>query len=174
MSPVVEEGVIMDCLAVPATLGQAGAALPGYAHPGDAGADLAIVEDLRLEPGQRAVVGTGVALAIPEGYAGFVYPRSGLAARCGLTMVNSPGVVDAGYRGEIRICLLNTDQHTAVELRRGDLVAQIVLQPVARAQFTPVESLPGSVRGARGYGSSGGVAAWRRADGQLSPAQHGE
>jgi dUTP pyrophosphatase len=164
----------MDNLAVPTTLMRPQAALPVYAHPGDAGADLAIVEDLWLKPGQRAVVGTGVCLAIPEGYAGFVYPRSGLAARCGLTMVNSPGVVDAGYRGEIRICLLNTDQCTAVQLRRGDLVAQLVLQPVARAHFRLVESLPASVRGTGGYGSSGGVAAWRQTDGQLSQTQPGE
>lgn len=138
-----------------------GAPVPAYAHAGDAGADLATMQDLDLAPGERAVVGTGIALAIPEGYAGFVYPRSGLAARCGLSMVNSPGVIDAGYRGEIKVCLVNMDPRTPILLRRGDLVAQMVVQPVSRADFVEVETLPPSDRGAGGYGSSGGVAAWR-------------
>ena len=141
-----------------------GAVVPRYAHPGDAGADLATMEDLDLAPGCRHVVGTGIAMAIPTGYAGFVYPRSGLAARCGLTMVNSPGVIDAGYRGEIKVCLLNTDPHTTVHLKRGDLIAQIVIQAVERAQIDLVEDLPDSVRGTGGYGSSGGVSAWQDDD----------
>ena len=134
---------------------------PGYAHEFDAGADLAITRDLTLEPGQRAVVGTGIAVAIPAGYAGFVYPRSGLAARCGLSMVNSPGVIDAGYRGEVKLCLINTDTSVPINLKAGDLVAQMVVQPVVRAEFTEQAFLPESARGTGGYGSSGGVAAWR-------------
>ncbi|MCL2470674.1 MAG: dUTP diphosphatase [Propionibacteriaceae bacterium] len=142
---------------------EASARVPVYAHDDDAGADLAIVEDVTLAPGERRVVGTGIQLAIPAGFAGFVYPRSGLAARCGLSMVNSPGVIDAGYRGEIRICLLNTDRHDPIHLSAGDLVAQMVIQPVAHVVFTPTHQLPDSGRGAGGYGSSGGVAAWRTA-----------
>ena len=137
-----------------------GALLPRYAHSDDAGADLAIAEDLTLAPGERRVVGTGIAVAIPPGHAGFVCPRSGLAARAGLSIVNSPGVIDAGYRGEIRICLINTDRVAPIRLIRGDLVAQIVIQPVQRVDFQLVEDLPVSVRGDGGYGSSGGVAAW--------------
>jgi len=137
------------------------APLPSYAHDDDAGADLATMTDLVIEPGERVVASTGIAVAIPEGYAGFVHPRSGLAARHGLTMVNSPGVIDAGYRGEIKVCLINTDPRTPIHLKRGDKVAQMVIQAVAHAQFAEVESLPGSERGSGGYGSSGGVAAWR-------------
>ena len=136
------------------------AVLPRYAHDGDAGIDLAISEDLSLAPGQRAVVGTGLALAIPTGHAGFIYPRSGLAARNGLSMVNSPGVVDAGYRGEIRICLLNTDTTVPIHLSKGDYVAQMVIQPVSRGEVLLVSHLPDSDRGTGGYGSSGGVASW--------------
>lgn len=139
-----------------------GMALPRYAHPGDAGADLAIAEDCELQPGERRLVGTGLAIALPEGWAGFVHPRSGLAARSGLTIVNAPGTVDAGYRGEIRICLLNTDANRPVRLSRGDLIAQLVVQRVARADFEELDQLPGSVRGDRGHGSSGGVADWAR------------
>lgn len=133
---------------------------PGYAHPGDAGADLAIAEDCELAPGERRLVGTGVAIALPEGWAGFVHPRSGLAARSGLTIVNAPGTVDSGYRGEIRVCLLNTDTTDAVRLVRGDLIAQLVVQRVGRAEFELLDELPGSVRGDRGHGSTGGVAEW--------------
>ncbi|MDR1387792.1 MAG: dUTP diphosphatase [Propionibacteriaceae bacterium] len=135
--------------------------LPRYAHGGDAGADLATSQDIRLEPGQRALVGTGLALALPEGHVGLVHPRSGLAARSGLTIVNAPGTVDAGYRGEIKVCLLNTDRHQAIELRRGDLIAQLVVQRVERAGFVEVDRLPDSERGADGHGSTGGVAQWR-------------
>lgn len=136
------------------------APLPGYAHPGDAGADLAISHDCVLEPGERRLVGTGIAVAIPDGWAGFVHPRSGLAARSGLTIVNAPGTVDSGYRGEIKVNLLNTDQHHPVVLKRGDLIAQLVLQPVARADFVAANELPTSARGAAGHGSSGGIAGW--------------
>ena len=151
----------MDSQTVLVTKLEPQAEVPIYAHPGDAGADLATAEDFSLAPGERRVIHTGVALAIPEGHAGFIYPRSGLAARMGLSMVNSPGVIDAGYRGEIMICLVNTDRTTPIRLSRGDLVAQIVVQRVERVDFTLVEALPGSVRGSGGYGSSGGVAAWR-------------
>ena len=136
-----------------------GAAVPTYAHPGDAGADLASAEDFVLQPGERRLVGTGVAIALPDGYAGFVHPRSGLAARYGLTIVNAPGTVDAGYRGEILVCLLNTDRTESVSIHRGDRIAQLVVQPVSRVRFTPVPALDGSVRGDGGHGSSGGFSA---------------
>lgn len=133
---------------------------PAYARPGDAGADLAIDRDLELAPGERALVGTGVAIALPDGFAAFVHPRSGLAARQGLTIVNAPGTVDAGYRGEIKVCLLNTDLRETIRLERGDLIAQLVIQPVVRATFVEVDELPSSERGAGGHGSTGGVAGW--------------
>jgi dUTP pyrophosphatase len=134
----------------------ADAALPRYALPGDAGADLTAAEDVELAPFQRALVGTGVAVAIPEGYAGFVHPRSGLAHRLGLSMVNAPGTIDAGYRGEIKVNLINLDPTTPIALRRGDRIAQLVVQPVVRARFVLVEQLPDSERGAGGHGSTGG------------------
>jgi dUTP pyrophosphatase len=137
--------------------------LPGYARPGDAGADLASAEDIDLAPGERAVVRTGIAIALPEGYAGFVHPRSGLAARHGVTLVNAPGTIDAGYRGEIKVILLNTDTSRPVALRRGDRVAQLVIQRVENATFREVATLPDSVRGTGGFGSSGGY-------GQPAPA----
>lgn len=137
-----------------------GLPLPAYAHPGDAGADLATTIDVVIEPGERVLVPTGVSIALPEGYAGFVHPRSGLAARHGLTIVNAPGTVDAGYRGEILVCLLNTDLRTPIRLRRGDLIAQLVVQPVLRARFEVVDELPDSVRGEGGHGSTGGIQAW--------------
>jgi dUTP pyrophosphatase len=130
--------------------------LPRYALPGDAGADLTAAEDVELAPFQRALVGTGVAVAIPDGYAGFVHPRSGLAHRAGLSMVNAPGTIDAGYRGEIKVNLINLDPATPITLRRGDRIAQLVVQPVVRARFVPVEQLPDSERGAGGHGSTGG------------------
>jgi dUTP pyrophosphatase len=129
--------------------------LPSYAHPGDAGADLHAAEDVELLPGERATVGTGVAIALPDGYAAFVHPRSGLATKHGVTLVNAPGTVDAGYRGEIRVTLLNTDIKDAVRLRRGDRIAQLVIQKVERAVFYEVDRLPGSARGAGGFGSTG-------------------
>jgi dUTP pyrophosphatase len=133
-------------------------AVPAYALPGDAGADLSVAEDVELAPLQRALVGTGVAVAIPEGYAGFVHPRSGLAHRLGLSLVNAPGTIDAGYRGEIKVNLVNLDPTTPLTLRRGDRVAQLVVQPVVRARFVPVEQLPDSSRGTGGHGSTGGHA----------------
>ncbi|MEV4355978.1 dUTP diphosphatase [Nonomuraea sp. NPDC004186] len=133
----------------------AGLPMPSYAHAGDAGADLYAAEDVELLPGERAVIGTGVAIALPDGYAAFVHPRSGLAAKHGVTLVNAPGTVDAGYRGEIRVTLINTDAKEPFRLQRGDRVAQLVVQRVERAAFYEVESLPGSVRGANGFGSTG-------------------
>ncbi|ACU97421.1 dUTP diphosphatase [Saccharomonospora viridis] len=133
-------------------------AVPSYAHPGDAGADLVTTSDVRLAPGERAVVGTGVAIALPEGYAGFVHPRSGLAARVGLSIVNAPGTIDSGYRGEIRVCLVNLDPVEPIVLRRGDRIAQLVVQKVEHAEFIEVERLDETVRGAGGYGSTGGHA----------------
>ena len=135
-----------------------GVPLPSYARLGDAGADLAAAHDVDLAPGQRAVVGTGIAIALPEGYAGFVHPRSGLAARHGVTLVNAPGTIDAGYRGEIKVILLNTDPERPVSLRRGDRIAQLVVQRVAHVTFREVDALPASARGDNGFGSSGGHA----------------
>ncbi|MEW2008802.1 MULTISPECIES: dUTP diphosphatase [unclassified Microbacterium] len=131
------------------------AAVPGYAHPGDAGADLVAAEAVRLEPGERALVPTGVRIALPDGYAAFVVPRSGLAAKHGISIVNSPGTVDAGYRGEIKVSLINTDIHSAYDVAVGDRIAQLIVMPVARARFLPVDELPDSVRGAGGFGSTG-------------------
>jgi dUTP pyrophosphatase len=129
--------------------------LPSYAHPGDAGADLTTTVDVHLEPGERALVPTGISIALPEGYVGLVHPRSGLAARCGLSIVNSPGTVDAGYRGEVKVMLVNLDPRQPVVLRRGDRIAQLVVQRVEQATFVEVDELPPSVRGEGGYGSTG-------------------
>ncbi|MDI6942375.1 MULTISPECIES: dUTP diphosphatase [Microbacterium] len=128
---------------------------PAYAHPGDAGADLVASESVLLEPGERALVGTGVRIALPEGYAAFVVPRSGLAAKHGITIVNAPGTIDAGYRGEIKVALLNTDAREAYQITAGDRIAQLILMPVPRARFIPVDELPDSVRGVGGFGSTG-------------------
>jgi len=132
--------------------------LPSYARPDDAGADLVCAQDVDLAPGQRAVVGTGIAIALPAGYAAFVHPRSGLAARHGVTLVNAPGTIDAGYRGEIKVVLLNTDAATPVSFRRGDRIAQLVVQRVEHAAFREVAALPDSARGENGFGSTGGHA----------------
>ena len=129
--------------------------VPAYAHPGDAGADLVSTEALRLEPGQRALVGTGVRIALPDGYVAFVVPRSGLATRHGITIVNSPGTVDAGYRGELKVTLLNTDADEAYDIGVGDRIAQLIVMPVSRANFIPVQQLPDSIRGDGGFGSTG-------------------
>jgi len=129
--------------------------IPFYAHPGDAGADLVSTEALRLAPGERALVGTGVRIALPEGFAAFVVPRSGLAAKHGITVVNSPGTVDAGYRGEIRVSLLNTDSSEAYDVAVGDRIAQLIIMPVVQARFEAVDELPESVRGDGGFGSTG-------------------
>ncbi len=132
--------------------------LPSYAHPGDAGADLVTTVDVELAAGERAVVPTGLAIALPDGYAAFVHPRSGLAARCGVSIVNTPGTVDAGYRGEVKVVLVNLDPREPVTLRRGDRIAQLVVQRVERARFLEVDRLPDSARGEGGYGSTGGFA----------------
>ena len=129
--------------------------VPSYAHPGDAGADLHSTEAVVLAPGERALVGTGVSIALPDGYAAFVVPRSGLAAKHGITIVNSPGTVDAGYRGEIKVSLLNTDQAESYSIAVGDRIAQLVIMPVVRAEFVPVDRLPGSQRDVGGFGSTG-------------------
>jgi dUTP pyrophosphatase len=144
-----------------------GVPLPGYAHPGDAGADLVTAADVELAPGQRAIVPTGLAIALPAGYAAFVHPRSGLAARHGVTIVNAPGTVDAGYRGEIKVTMLNTDATETVRFLRGDRIAQLVIQRVEHARFHEVETLPGSARGDGGFGSTGGHA------GAEPPRAHG-
>jgi len=153
-----------------------GLAGPAYAHADDAGADLVSAETFVLRPGERRLVGTGVAIALPEGYAGFVHPRSGLAARHGISIVNAPGTVDAGYRGEILVCLVNTDPVTPVQISRGDRIAQLVVQRVARARFVAVPQLPdstptaGRTRGTGGHGSTGGLAAGDTTDEEQQPA----
>jgi len=129
--------------------------VPSYAHPGDAGADLCAGEPCTLAPGARATIGTGVSLALPNGYVGFVVPRSGLAAKHGITIVNSPGTVDAGYRGEICVTLLNTDAEQSFSVSPGDRIAQLIVMPVSMATFVPVRELPGSHRGSSGFGSTG-------------------
>jgi dUTP pyrophosphatase len=129
---------------------------PSYAHPGDAGADLRAREDVVLKPGERKLVPTGVAIALPDGFVALIHPRSGLATKHGLTIVNAPGTVDAGYRGEISVTLLNTDATQSIALRRGDRIAQMVIQRVEYAQFVAVGELSGSVRGSGGFGSTGG------------------
>jgi len=133
--------------------------LPAYAHPGDAGADLTTREPVVLAPGHRATVRTGVRIALPAGYVALVHPRSGLAARHGVTIVNGPGTVDAGYRGEISVTLLNTDADAPVEFAVGDRIAQLVIQRVEQATFVPVADLPGSHRGEGGFGSTGRASA---------------
>jgi len=145
-----------------------GMRLPSYAHPGDAGADLAIAHDVEIAPLQRVLVGTGIAVEIPDGWVCLVHPRSGLAARYGLTMVNAPGTIDSGFRGEIKVNLLNTDTSATVRLRRGDNVGQLVFQRVGWATFVASEELSESERGDRGHGSSGGVAAWTSVGPDLS------
>ncbi|HEY8533233.1 MAG TPA: dUTP diphosphatase [Micromonospora sp.] len=130
--------------------------LPRYAHPGDAGADLYAAEDVELEPGARALIRTGLAIALPEGFVGLVHPRSGLAARLGVTVLNAPGTIDAGYRGEIMVNLINLDRSRSVKISRGDRIAQLVIQRVERAHFHVVDELPDSVRGTGGHGSTGG------------------
>ena len=130
--------------------------LPTYAHPGDAGADLVAAEDVELGPGERALVHTGVAVALPDGFVGLVHPRSGLAARLGVTLLNAPGTVDSGYRGEILVTLINRDPAATVKISRGDRIAQLLVQRVERAVFTAVDELPETVRGAGGHGSTGG------------------
>lgn len=133
-----------------------GVPLPSFAHPGDAGADLVTTVDVTIEPGGRARVPTGIAIALPAGYAAFVHPRSGLAHRFGLGVLNAPGTVDAGYRGELTVVLVNHDLHAAVSLRRGDRIAQLVVHRLPVVRFHEADLLPGSARGEGGYGSTGG------------------
>jgi dUTP pyrophosphatase len=128
---------------------------PRYAHDGDAGLDVYAAQDVRLEPFQRALVPTGIAVAIPEGFAGFVQPRSGLAIKRGLSLVNTPGLIDSHYRGEIKVIAINLDPATPIEIARGDKIAQLVIQPVARVQLDIVADLDVTVRGEGGFGSSG-------------------
>ncbi|MEV4234135.1 MULTISPECIES: dUTP diphosphatase [unclassified Nocardia] len=135
-----------------------GIPVPTRAHHGDAGVDLCTTEDVIIEPGERVLVGTGVAVALPVGTVGLIHPRSGLAAKTGLSVVNTPGTVDAGYRGEIKVCLINHDPRTPIELRRGDRIAQLLVQRVELVDFVEVEALDDTTRGAGGYGSSGGHA----------------
>lgn len=129
--------------------------IPTYSHPGDAGADLSSAEDIVLNPGERATVATGVSIALPAGYVVFVVPRSGLAAKHGITVVNSPGTVDAGYRGELKVTLLNTDLREPFTINKGDRIAQMIVMPVVQARFIPVDKLPESERGESGFGSTG-------------------
>ncbi|WP_373871102.1 dUTP diphosphatase [Actinoplanes philippinensis] len=130
--------------------------LPAYAHPGDAGADLVAAEEAEIAPGARVKVRTGVAIALPDGFVGLVHPRSGLAARLGVTVLNAPGTVDAGYRGEILVNLINHDRENTVKISRGDRIAQLVIQRVERAAFHAVDALGDTVRGTGGHGSTGG------------------
>ncbi|MBI3688389.1 MAG: dUTP diphosphatase [Actinobacteria bacterium] len=139
-----------------------GLPLPRYAHPGDAGADLVAAIDVELAPGERRLVPTGIAVALPDGYAGFVHPRSGLAARHGVSIVNAPGTIDAGYRGEVQVNLINLDPVHPVRVARGDRIAQLVVQRVERPVFRVVEELPDSDRGAAGHGSTGGFGSAER------------
>ncbi len=132
-----------------------GVPLPNYAKGGDAGADLVTRIDLTLAPGERALAPTGIAIALPDGYAAFVHPRSGLAIKHGVSMVNTPGTVDAGFRGELQIILINHDPHEAITFKRGDRVAQLIIQKVEKAEFIEVSQLPGSGRGTGGFGSTG-------------------
>ena len=128
---------------------------PKYARPGDAGADLVATRGVTLAPGERATIPTGVSIALPDGYVGFVMPRSGLASKHGIGLVNSPGTIDAGYRGEISVVVINTDATSSFVIDTGDRIAQLVIQPVVQARFIPVTELPGSARGADGFGSTG-------------------
>lgn len=133
-----------------------GLPLPSYAHPGDAGLDLCTRVDAVLTPGQRALLPTGIAIALPDGYAAFVHPRSGLAVKHGVGVVNGPGTIDAGYRGEIQVCLINLDPGREVVFHRGDRIAQLVVQSLPRVGLVEVEGLPGSARDTGGFGSTGG------------------
>jgi dUTP pyrophosphatase len=133
----------------------ADALLPAYAKPGDAGLDLHAAEDVTLKPGERSAVRTGIAIAIPEGFAGFVHARSGRALGEGLALVNAPGLIDSGYRGEIKVVVVNLDNSDAIEIRKGEKIAQLVIQPVEQAELQVVEKLPASPRGAGGFGSTG-------------------
>lgn len=146
---------VLDAVRVPVCRLDPDLPLPSYAHPGDAGADLYAAEDVDLPPGERRLVRTGVAVALPDGFVGLVHPRSGLAAKLGVTVLNAPGTVDAGYRGEILVNLVNHDPTAIAKIVRGDRIAQLVVQRVERAHFHDVDRLPDSLRGAGGHGSTG-------------------
>lgn len=148
VAPAEQLGIVLQRL-------DQGMAIPARARADDAGVDLATVQDVILAPGARALVGTGFALALPPGFVGLVHPRSGLAARLGLGLLNAPGTVDAGYRGEIKVCLINHDPAEVIVLRRGDRIAQLLVQRVVQVHFTEVEQLPASPRGVNGHGSTG-------------------
>ena len=154
-----EEASALTDVVIPIRLLEKDLPLPAYAHPGDAGADLVAAEEAELAPGQRVKVRTGIAVAIPEGYVGLVHPRSGLAARLGVTVLNAPGTVDAGYRGEILVILVNHDPANTVKIARGDRIAQLVIPRVERASFHVVDELGDTARGAGGHGSTGGHSA---------------
>ncbi len=142
---------------------------PSYAHPGDAGADIHAAVEVTLQPGERALVPTGIALALPEGFVALVHPRSGLAARHGISIVNAPGTIDAGYRGEVKVCLVNTDTDEPFTVRRGDRIAQLVIQRFETAAFVEVADLPDSVRGDGGYGSTGGFTQLEQSPDEVRP-----
>jgi len=156
MEPATDVQQVEPTLSVQLKMLDDGLEPPAYAHPGDAGADLRSRIDFSLRPGERILVPTGVALALPHGYVALIHPRSGLATKHGLTIVNAPGTVDAGYRGEIAVTLLNTDSSETLNFKRGDRIAQLVIQRVETAAFDLVDELPESVRGAGGFGSTGG------------------
>lgn len=145
----------MPTITVPLVRFDAELPLPAYAHADDAGLDLMTTADITLFPGERRLVGTGIGIELPSGYAAFVHPRSGLAAKHGITIVNAPGTVDAGYRGEIKVCLLNTDRSASWQARRGDRIAQLVIQPVVQAVLVETGELSASKRGDSGHGSTG-------------------
>jgi dUTP pyrophosphatase len=147
--------------------------LPAYALPGDAGADIVAAREVILQPGERCVLPTGLALAVPDGYAAFVHPRSGLAARAGLSLVNAPGTIDSGYRGELKLIVINHDPAQPIHVRRGERIAQLVFQRVERAVFVEVGVLPPSRRGAGGYGSTGGSAVLTSQDEHHLEVPHG-
>lgn len=149
--------LVTETLKINLQLVDAGMSAPTYAHASDAGADLRSTIDFVLEPFERRVVPTGIAIALPEGYAAFVHPRSGLSSKHGVTVVNAPGTIDAGYRGEIKVPLINLDATTPLRVVRGDRIAQLVIQAITHADFDLVESLDDSTRGAGGFGSTGGI-----------------
>lgn len=149
---------VTDLPSIPLRRLDPGIPVPTRAHPGDAGVDLCTTVDVTLEPGQRVLVGTGISVALPVGTVGLIHPRSGLAAKFGLSVVNTPGTVDAGYRGEIKVCLINHDTERAIELSRGDRIAQLLVQRVELVEFVEVDELDDTTRGTGGYGSSGGHA----------------
>lgn len=144
-----------DVLNVPLTTLADGVSVPAYAYPGDAGMDLRAIEHVELKPFERALVATGLAIAIPEGYAGFVQPRSGLAIKQGVTVLNTPGLIDSHYRGELKVALINLDPHAAFEVNPGDRIAQLVIQKVENVAWSVVDSLDATERGEGGFGSSG-------------------